>query len=102
MRPRARGCISATPICGQSGWPGVPSPVIATKPPVYGLISISSSVLSTTSSTGLPVATVQLVGNTHSGWSLQDIPTGSGATTGTPSGPQHRFIADTGQHQQLG
>ena len=63
-RPRARGRISATPMCGQSGCPGVPSPTIATKPPVYGRISMSSGVLSTTSSTGRPAATAQ-VGRQH-------------------------------------
>ena len=90
MRPRARGCMSATPICGQSGCPGVPSPVIATKPPVYGRISMPSAVLSTTSNTGRSTATAQLVGNTHSGWSLHPMPNRQWRHYQfNASGPQH-------------
>ncbi|EUA06618.1 hypothetical protein I553_0769 [Mycobacterium xenopi 4042] len=64
---------------------GLPSPTIATKPPVYGRISMSSAVLNITSSTGRRGTTAQLVGSTHSGWSLQRIPTGNGITTSTPA-----------------
>ena len=58
--------------------------------------------LSTTSSTGRPGATVQFVGSTHSGWSLHMPHRPAAATTGTPGGPQHRLVADAGQHQQVG
>ena len=101
MRPRARGRMSATPMCGQSGWPAVPSPTIATKPPVYGRISMSSGVLSTTSSTGRPGATSQFVGNTHSGWSLQAIPTGKPGHHVNPGGAQHGLVTDAGKHEQM-
>ncbi|CFS00162.1 Uncharacterised protein [Mycobacterium tuberculosis] len=41
--------------------------------------------LSSTSNTGRSTATAQLVGITHSGWSLQPMPTGNAISTFTPA-----------------
>ncbi|PQM44114.1 hypothetical protein C1Y40_05726 [Mycobacterium talmoniae] len=41
--------------------------------------------LNTTSITGRSAATGQSTGITHSGWSTQPVPTGSGAATSTPA-----------------
>ena len=102
MRPRARGCISATPMCGQSGWPGgavAGHRHEATRiRPDLDIVSGAQHHLQHG-----PAGGHRPVGRQHPfGVVAAGHPHRQRRHHRHADRPQHRFIADTGQHQQMG
>ena len=101
MRPRDRGRMSATPICGQSRCPAVPSPVIAMKPPVYGRISMPSEVAQHHLQHG-PVHRYRPVCRQHPFRVITaSHPDRQRRNHVNAGGLEHRLAPDTGEHQQV-